>query len=358
MNKPPLETPTLEHLAALADRADREPDWPTASWQTLCTAGVPAWAVPVALGGRGLDALTLLAGYEQLAGACLTTAFILSQREAAVRRLLTAPRPLQERLLPDLAAGRTFASVGLSQLTTSRQHQAPALTVTPDSAAGFVLDGVIPWVTGADQADVLVVGGPLPDGRQVLLALPRPWPGVTVESPQPLLALLGSRTAQVRCERVYLASDWLVAGPAEKVMATGRGGVGGVETSCLALGLAGAAVEYLRQEATQRLDLAEVVGRLEAARRTAWARLLELAVGSPLTEEVLALRVSCTRLVLQATQVALTAAKGTGFVAPHPVQRWVRQALFFLVWSCPRPAAEGVIATLLPDLPGAGERGA
>ena len=54
----------------------------------------------------------------------------------------------------------------------------------------------------------------------------------------------------------------------------------------------------------------------------------------------------CTRLALRATQAALLAAKGTGFVAPHPAQRWARQALFFLVWSCPRPVAEGVLGDL------------
>ena len=54
--------------------------------------------------------------------------------------------------------------------------------------------------------------------------------------------------------------------------------------------------------------------------------MFELAVGMPPTEDVLALRVTCTRLVLQATQVTLTAAKGAGFVAPHPVQRCSRSS--------------------------------
>jgi alkylation response protein AidB-like acyl-CoA dehydrogenase len=52
-------------------------------------------------------------------------------------------------------------------------------------------------------------------------------------------------------------------------------------------------------------------------------------------------------LALQATQAALILSKGSGFVAPHPVQRWVRQALFFLVWSCPRPVASEVLDGLL-----------
>src|SRR5207248_11332550 len=36
------------------------------------------------------------------------------------------------------------------------------------------------------------------------------------------------------------------------------------------------------------------------------------------------------------------------FLRDHPAQRWARQALFFLVWSCPRPAAEATLDTLIP----------
>jgi hypothetical protein len=68
----------------------------------------------------------------------------------------------------------------------------------------------------------------------------------------------------------------------------------------------------------------------------------------PAAEDVLSLRVECTRLVLRATQATLAVAKGAGFVVPHPSQRWVRQAQFFLVWSCPQPVA----AALLDDLTG------
>ena len=60
-------------------------------------------------------------------------------------------------------------------------------------------------------------------------------------------------------------------------------------------------------------------------------------------------RAQANTLVLRSTQAALTAAKGVGFVRPHPAQRWARQALFFLVWSCPRPAAEATIGYLLGE---------
>ena len=46
------------------------------------------------------------------------------------------------------------------------------------------------------------------------------------------------------------------------------------------------------------------------------------------------------------TQAYLTARKGTGFLRTEPAQRWARQALFFLVWSCPTPVAQAAIRDL------------
>jgi hypothetical protein len=123
-------------------------------------------------------------------------------------------------------------------------------------------------------------------------------------------------------------------------------GGGGLETSCLALGLAGAAAEFLHGEAEKRGDLREPAERFETVRQALRQRLHTLARAGGTARDTLGLRVDCTRLALRASQAALAVAKGAGFVTPHPAGRWARQALFFLVWSCPRPAAEGILADL------------
>ncbi|MHC5541879.1 acyl-CoA dehydrogenase, partial [Singulisphaera rosea] len=51
-------------------------------------------------------------------------------------------------------------------------------------------------------------------------------------------------------------------------------------------------------------------------------------------------------LALRTTQASLTARKGSGFLRSDPAQRWARQALFFLVWSCPSPVAQAAIRDL------------
>src|SRR5262249_31657570 len=185
-------------------------------------------------------------------------------------------------------------------------------------------------------------------GRQILAVLPRTLPGVSVGPPLELMALQGSLTAEIRCDHVVLENRWLLAGPAERVMATGRGGTGSVETSCLALGLTQAATAYLGREARARRELCGTAERLEQTRQSLRREMRRLAGTGGTPEAVAALRARANTLVLRATQAALTASKGTGFLRSHPAQRWARQALFFLVWSCPRPAAEATLAYLMP----------
>jgi alkylation response protein AidB-like acyl-CoA dehydrogenase len=240
-----LDAHTTALLECHAEAADRDAVWPTATWTALRQAGVLGWCVPRAHGGADWDAVALLAGYESLAAACLTTAFLLSQREAACRRLRDGDNPtLAAELLPSLARGETFATVGLSQLTTSRQHGGPALRARLVGDR-LCLDGSIPWVTGAAHAAHVVLGATLDDGRQVLAVLPRTTAGVVVGPAFDLMALQGSLTAEVHLHGVELDARWLLAGPVANVTAARRGSTGGLETSCLALGLTKAATAYL-----------------------------------------------------------------------------------------------------------------
>jgi len=213
---------------------------------------------------------------------------------------------------------------------------------------GFVLDGFSPWVTGAPQAQTIVTGATLDDGTQVLVALPTHLPGVSVPPPARLVGLSASQTGPVHCERVFVPHEYLLAGPVEEVMKHGAGArTGGLQTSTLAIGLADAALTYLEEETERRQDLANPAKALRSEWKQIRDDLLALAEGEPVcsTEN---LRARSNSLALRAAQAALAAAKGTGYVVGHPAGRWCREALFFLVWSCPQP----VLAANLCELAG------
>jgi alkylation response protein AidB-like acyl-CoA dehydrogenase len=217
-----------------------------------------------------------------------------------------------------------------------------------ETPEGFILHGYSPWVTGAEHADHIVLGATLADGRQILAAVPTKLPGVHVEPALPLVALTASRTGSVRFDRVHVDRQWLMAGPVHDVMKQGLAAkTGGLQTSALALGLATAALAHLQEQSQARTSLVDPAEALLAEVDSAKTDLLSLASGnaSCTSDE---LRTRANSLALRTTQAALAAAKGAGFVSDHPAGRRAREALFFLVWSCP----QNVVAANLCEFAG------
>ncbi len=340
-----------EELARKLAEADGEADeagtWPDRLWSILVDAEAPRWTLPAEVGGMGCDRPGLVRRYGRAAEGSLTAAFLLTQHDAAVRRLVAAgDRGRAKRWVQEVAAGRAFATVGISQLTTSRRHGAQALRAVEREAGRFRLSGVMPWVTGAARADVFVTGAALDDGRHLLIALPADREGVTVRPPFALAALQASCTSEVACE-VAVEADDVLAGPALDVMANpSAAGTGGLETSALALGQARAALLALHGLVEGRDDLNEPLCALAESWWQTAAELMAAAEGRPDAPEPGMIRARANALVLAATQAFLTASKGTGFLKSEPAQRWARQALFFLVWSCPAPVARASMRDL------------
>lgn len=341
---------SLRELAARDGPADLARGWPVDLWDGVRDLGATLWSLGAEWGGRPCDRSTLLVRYARLAEASLTAAFLLTQHDAAVRRLAAAQgvgRPMAEGWLAQIGQRRAFATVGISQLTTSRRHGPRALTARPDAAGGFRLDGAMPWVTAAPAADVIVTGAVTEEDQQLLAAVPRGRGGLTIGRPYRLAALEASCTCEIRCEAVTIHRAEVLAGPSADVMATpGLAGTGGLETSALALGQARAALVALAAEAPRRDDLAEPLDALAEAWNELAAELLNAAGGKPEAPAPGLLRSRANALVLRATQAFLTVRKGTGFVLDEPAQRWARQALFFLVWSCPTPIASAALRDL------------
>jgi alkylation response protein AidB-like acyl-CoA dehydrogenase len=347
-------------LAEMAPELDRAPQWPAEQLRLCGEYGVYEWFIDPQWGGQGWSEEQVVRGYLALSAACLTTTFIITQRTGACRRIEGCDnQALKERWLPGLASGEFFGTVGISHLTTSRRHLArPVLTAEP-VPGGFRLDGMAPWVTGGAAADVIVLAATVvaglsetglssgtPSDEQLLIAVPTGLPGMRVAEPLPLVGVSASATGPIHLDQVDVSDEWLIAGPMRHVMASGVGGsTGGLETSTLALGLAGAAIDFLTDESTRRADLQQAA----AALRTEHERLLDDLLAAARGETHVSkesVRQRANSLVLRATQAGLSAAKGSGYVVGHPAGRWCREALFFLVWSCPQPVAAANLCEL------------
>lgn len=310
----------------------------------------------------------LLRYYAWLGSACMTTAFIMTQRNAALKRLeVSCNARHRDQWGSRVRNGEWFATVGISHLSTSRQHLSVPPLLATETTDGWHLSGFTPWVTGASQADVLVVGAMAATGgfrsssdvtnhssevsqcatlepavaaviyEPVMLAIEANRYGISVSPGMDLMALTASSTDKVAFHEVqFTADDWVqppssILPRAVSASSSAPSGAGGLQTSALAIGLSAAAIEYLHLQSRVRPELVSPTDGFIAQ----WKQLFQMLTSAD-SAVAPTLRKNANDLVLQSTQAALAAAKGAGYVHGHDVGRWCREALFFLVWSCPQ----------------------
>jgi alkylation response protein AidB-like acyl-CoA dehydrogenase len=257
----------------------------------------------------------------------------LSQRDAAVGYIEASENEkLRDEYLPKLADNILWTTIGISHLTTS--NHSGTLTAERDGDK-FLINGTIPWSTGAAEADFIVAAARTLDGQQLTFILPTDRTGVEVLPPTRLATLSAAPTAAVRCAAVAVDPTLIIAGPAEKALGARKRSLPLGQTFA-ALGLARAALQLIKQinlpsAATTHDALQTQLNELSSTVRDANTRLAERQdlQSGPL------IRSECNNLALRATHSAVTLHKGSGLRIDHPAQRLAREAMFLLVWSTP-----------------------
>lgn len=325
-------------------------DWPEASLRHLAGAGAWTWVVPRAFGGMELSPFQQTQAYEAVASGCMACLLILSQRDAACELLAAGDSDsLKEELLPRLARHEIMTTVGISQLTTSHRTGRPALAATP-AGDGYVLSGFMPWVTAAPRCQYLVTGAVLPDGAEILAAIPADLPGVTIDPPMQLMALQCTATCEVHCRNVRLDRRFVLKGPMEHVLSS-RSTVKPFVVAASGLGLARAIAQHI-QPLAARVDgplaemAEELLARYDAMRIRLYKSVSAAAAGEPDASKT-ELRAAVNDLLIRLAVGLMTFSKGSGMLRQRDAQRLVREAMFFLVWSAPDDVRAATLAGLL-----------
>ncbi len=141
-----------------------------------------------------------------LAGGCLTTAFVWIQHHSPVRAIATSASAEQrDRWLPLLVTGRRRAGIGIAGVRNRREP----LRIRR-SGDQFVLDGVLPWVTGWNMIDTIHLAAvDESDVVHFLLMDAEPADTITITTPQ-LVAVQASGTVNLRFSGHPVPADRLV----------------------------------------------------------------------------------------------------------------------------------------------------
>ncbi|HEY8665564.1 MAG TPA: acyl-CoA dehydrogenase family protein [Tepidisphaeraceae bacterium] len=341
-------TSALPAIRGRANDYDRSGEFPADDLADLAAAGAMRFAIPTDCGGEDLPSLDIHLKYEQLAAVSLSTALLLSQRDSAVGMIDGAQDwPLRAQTLRKLANNEFFTTIGIAQLTTSRQGGRPALRARRD-AGGYRIEGLIPWSTGPARSAFVMAGAAIEDStnQQILFALPTDLPKVRIDPPLPLVALRSSFTTQVHCDGALLEEKWILRGPVERALASRKKGVP-LGQAFLAMGLCRGALDLIAEHdsARARSTRDRFQEQLSAIRQEV-LRLCSPAGEAEVAAASARIRGECNDLAVRLTHAAVALYKGTALLADHPAQRLARETLFLLVWSCPDPVIDCTIEIL------------
>lgn len=291
--------------------------------------------VPQILGGTGWEEAKFRRFQELIPRYSGALAFLQTQHQSAGSFLAKSTNcNLQQRHLPHFSSGQVLMGVGFSQL---RRPGNPAMTAV-EVEEGYLLSGIVPWVTGYTIFTNFIVAAVLPDGKAVYGVVPFSEQtidrgSIGVSAPMPLAAMTSTNTVSATF------TDWLLP-HAEVVKLTPAGAIHDQDQQNVlhhgffATGCAKAGLDILQQKAQQKeLPFLQAIyesltQELEQCRTKMYQALNPKAQSF---EQKLELRTWAIDLAGRCAQAAVTATSGAANLTTHSAQRVYREALVFRV---------------------------
>ncbi|WP_007023887.1 Rv1679 family acyl-CoA dehydrogenase [Saccharomonospora iraqiensis] len=195
MDLTPYLDPVLAAAREAADDVDTAARFPDEAVTALRQSGLLGLTLPESVGGLGQGPREFADVASALARECGSTAMVYLMHVSAAMPLAAAPPPGLDDLLPQLASGKTLASLALSE-PGSRSHFWAPVSRARHEGADLRLRATKSWVTTAGHADAYVASTLSPDADTVdFFAVPAEAPGVDVTGEFRGMGLRGNASA-------------------------------------------------------------------------------------------------------------------------------------------------------------------
>jgi len=331
-------------LAPHASRWDREHTFPRDALRALGALGVLGVVVPEALGGAGLDYVSLAVALEEIAAGDGATSTIVSVQNSVVCGPLQAfgTDAQKARFLPPLARGERLGCFCLTEPAAGSDAAAIA-TRAERRGDRYVLNGVKQFITTGKNADVAIVFAVTDRaaGKRGISAfvVETSNPGYRVARIEEKLGQRASDTAQIALEDCEVPeSDRLGAEGEGYRIALANLEAGRIGIAAQSVGMARAALEAALAYAREReafgkpiaehqavlFRLADMATDIEAARQLAWHAAALRDVGEPCLKEASMAKLFASEMAERVCSAAIQVHGGYGYVTDFPVERIYR----------------------------------
>jgi alkylation response protein AidB-like acyl-CoA dehydrogenase len=326
-----LESIELYLQQAIAPRAnviDFQVEDLKVALQELGDRNLLALRVPKSWGGADLDFLTFSAFQELVARYSGALAFLQTQHQSAGAMIAKSQNEtLKRAYLPLMGNGQKGVGIGFSHLR--RETNPPLKAIALEN--GYQLHGSIPWLTGWNLFQDVLIAGLLPDGQAVYGIIPfSDRETLKFSEPMPLAAMSSTNTVSAELIEWFLPNEWVVSiQPAKAIDQSDRMNI--LNHSFFALGCAQAGLDVVEAVRKQKAFLAIAEAQARLQEELAECRMAIYGASESPFEQKLKWRAIAIDLAVRCAHAAVIVSSGAANSLMHPAQRIYREALVFSV---------------------------
>jgi len=327
---------------------DLKADYPEDFLRALGRVGGFRGAAQPQYGGNGLGFKHVVQVMEEVSKECMSTGFMVWCQTACARYIqLSNNEWVKQEYLPRIVAGELLAGTGLSNTVKSSDSIEEFRLSAKRVEGGYVINGVLPWVSNLGQDHVFATGCPVRDeqGQNLGLAfilVDCSQPGFKLVDCAHFIGLDGTRTLACHFKECFIADAMVLAHPSESADYLKRIKPGMVLAQMgMGLGLIDACASLMEQSnktlrhVNQYLDdqAEDVRAALEAARAGTYALAEELeeGTGSNRILDILKMRLAGGELSVRAANAAMLHQGAKGYLVRNAAQRRLREAYFVAI---------------------------
>jgi alkylation response protein AidB-like acyl-CoA dehydrogenase len=299
---------------------------------------------PVAHGGtaRGLGhAIQLI---EEASKECVSTGFLLWAEYALQWYLINSPnQALAAEMLPKMASGEVLGGTAQSNSMKSCVGIEEARLKAKRVEGGYLVNGVLPWVSNIGPEHCFHMGASLPDAPGLVIGLVHgSTPGLTLTQNAHFIGMEGTNTFACQFRDVFLADEKVVCHVDEFDAFRDRTKSAFILLQMgMGLGLIDACVAMMKRadrthgHVNRFLDVQAdaLEAELDAARAATYALAdkIERDGSAPHVRETLELRLAGSELSLKAANAAMLHLGAKGYLSNNAAQRRLREAYFIAI---------------------------
>lgn len=338
-----------KELVPLAEKVDRENQFPNHLWPKLGEMGFLGITVEPEYGGSGMGYLEHVIVMEELSRASASIALSYgAHSQLAVNQIRLNGTPAQKRhYLPKLCAGEHIGALAMSETEAGSDVLAMRLKAEAKGDR-FILNGNKMWITNGPDAHVLVVYAktdPSKDSKRITAFLiEKGMKGFSTAQKLDKLGMRGSNTCELVFENCEVPKTHILgeANKGSTVLMSGldferavlAGGPLGIMQACLDVVL-----PYLRQREQfgqkigsfqlMQAKIANMYTRMNAAKAYVYA-VARACDNQKVTRQdaasaILFASENATQIALEAIQ----ALGGNGYINDYPTGRFLRDAKLY-----------------------------